>query len=116
MRLMAARKKDQPLRVAPQAPDYLGEIGRDHWASLFSSLVAMKLATELDKPVIEMACSQYEKFRTAGTDREQQAAISSYLKIMSKYGATPKDRRIMKLAQQRHPESGDPRLEEELGL
>ncbi len=113
---MAARKKDQPLRVAPPAPDYLGPIGREHWSSLFSSLVAMKLATELDKPVIEMACTQYEKFRTAGSDKEQQAAIVSYIRIMSKYGATPKDRRIMKLAETRHSSDCDPRLEEELGV
>ncbi|NCC90895.1 MAG: hypothetical protein EOM01_11180 [Spirochaetia bacterium] len=95
-----ARKKEQVLIKTPPAPEYLGEIAKQHWSDTFGSLVAMKLATELDRPVIEMACTQYEQYRTAVTDKDRQAAITSYLRIMSKYGATPKDRKMMKYTPQ----------------
>ena len=83
---------------APHPPKTLGPIGQAHWKQTFSLLVRTGVATEFDKPVIEMACTQYEQFRTAETDTSRQAAIASYLRIMSKYGATPKDRKMMKLS------------------
>ncbi len=113
-----ARKKDQSLNKVPPAPDHLGPIGRDHWTALFSSLVQMKLATELDKPVIEMACAMYEQFRNAESDKDRQSSIASYLRIMAKYGATPKDRKIMKLASPKNSTARnvDRDLEKDLGL
>lgn len=113
-----ARKKEQTLNKVPQAPDHLGPIGRDHWTILFASLVQMKLATELDKPVIEMACSMYEQYRTAESDKDRQSSIASYLRIMAKYGATPKDRKIMNLSSQKSQATRgiDSDLEKDLGL
>ena len=113
-----ARKKEQMLTKVPPAPEYLGTIGRDHWTALFSSLVQMKLATELDKPVIEMACSMYEQYRTAESDRDKQSSIASYLRIMAKYGSTPKDRKMMKLTDSKSSgsRSNDHDLEKDLDL
>lgn len=111
-----ARKK-QILSTRPTAPDHLGEIAKSHWADLFGSLIAMGLATELDKPVIEMACTQYEQFRTAKNDKDKQAAIASYLRIMSKYGATPKDRKAMKYTPQpTRKRVNDKDIESDFGL
>lgn len=100
------------------APEYFSDIAREHWADLFGSLIDMALATNLDKPAIEMACTQYEQFRTAENDKDRQAAIASYLRIMSKYGATPKDRKMMKYtpATTKKKAKHDADLEEELGL
>lgn len=112
-----AKKKTFVLERTPLAPKSLGEIGRAHWREIFSSLVALGLATEMDKPVIEMACAMYERFRTAEDEKDRQSAIASYLRIMAKYGATPKDRKIMKLSAPKGEElDADVDLEEELGL
>ncbi len=111
-------KKKELLTQRPQAPEYFSDIARDHWADLFGSLIDMRLATNLDKPAIEMACTQYEQFRTAENDKDRQAAIASYLRIMSKYGGTPKDRVMMKYtpSNPKKKTKSDKDLEEDLGL
>jgi phage terminase small subunit len=112
-----ARTKELLLTKVPTPPDYLEEIGRAHWRETMRSLIDMKLATELDKPVIAMACTQWERFRTAQTSKDQQDAITAYLRIMGKYGATPKDRKIMKLASMaKKKPAGDTDIESEFGV
>lgn len=110
------------LSRTPAAPKHLNKIARDHFLQTFRALIKMGIATELDRPMIEMASQQWELYRLAEKESERQAAIASYMRIMAKYGGTAKDRKIMKMtgSKKSQPEKSerydDGDIEEEFDL
>jgi phage terminase small subunit len=82
----------EPLKKVPPAPKSLENCGKKHWRDILKILIGAGAVSYLDLPLVEMACHDYEVWRTSIDTDEQRKASADYLRIMKEYGATPKSR------------------------
>ena len=96
-----AKKKNQILTKVP--PTTLTGKALEHWDRIMPVLVADGLCNKLDVPIIESACELYARYLTGIEEDDEGKAplkcLQMYIGIMEKYGATPKSRQVMKLAE-----------------
>lgn len=98
---MPRKKKSNLLTKVPATA--LTGVALDHYNSIMPVLVADELANKLDVAIIESACEIYAQYKAALLNAEDGDSplgyIKAYVAIMEKYGATPKARQAMKIAE-----------------
>lgn len=113
---MSKRKNDLMVTKVPVAPKTLGEIGKKHWGEIIRRLISMRMVSEIDLPVIEMACSMYEAYMASYKLSDRKSAISAYMNIMQQFGSTPKARKQINASITPASASGDETLEKEFDV
>jgi phage terminase small subunit len=81
------------LSKVPDPPKMLDDVAAEHWRTTMKVLVDDQLVTELDEPIIAMACSVWAKWQKTNDQDEIAKMARLYVSIMSKYGATPVSRK-----------------------
>lgn len=87
------------IKKTPAVPEDLNDRAQDHWRTLVPCLVKAGAVTQLDLPVLAMACEIYVKCVDSETPEAMGSYLKLYMSIVEKYGATPKGRKAMAAAE-----------------
>lgn len=121
----------EPLQVAPDAPDRLGDHGRTCWRRIAPLLVELRLLTRLDLETLEALCHQWHDYMTwhmllrrdpqraivefeSGARQKspeatlRDSAYDRWLKLLPRFGLSPEARRKLKRLKEPAAVEGDP--------
>lgn len=76
------------IRRAPNAPIDLDKIAREHWAIIVPILVSEGIVSEIDLPILSMACSCYSEYKKNENYEDRVSPMKDYINIMKLFGAT----------------------------
>lgn len=83
------------LKKAPEPPECLTELGKQHWNDIMPSLIKQGQVSNLDLSVLAMACNLFSAWENSSDVDETVKLAKAYVSIMEKFGVTSKGRKVL---------------------